>query len=207
MKFSSERIKNENISVINLTNAEKTDNQVKDLKSNSEYPSFSKQLQPQFIKFSNIFPQFPKTHPNGYATVIELNNTILNHKALHTLKKGCQYSTLSHEHGFRPKHHIPFFTNLQNENGTMLYSYRRCAGVKACEFLAEELRVSHNEVNDDGLEWVRLLAKQELSEANTFEQKLMYYSKHILTRLVLVLLSAPVNLIVAVLPFTLLREV
>ena len=67
---------------------------------------------------------------------------------------------------------INIFHSLQIpkiQDGTMLYNYQRCAGVKACEFLAEKLKAPHNEVNDNGLEWARLL--EELAEANTFDAK------------------------------------
>ena len=53
----------------------------------------------------------------------------------------------------------------------MEHSWRRCAGVKACEFLPEEMRVSHTEVDADGLEWAKYLAEQELAEASTFKEK------------------------------------
>jgi hypothetical protein len=57
-----------------------------------KYPPFSSSLSPRFIEFTKVFPQFPKTHPDGYATVIEIDESILNKKALLALKRGCQYS-------------------------------------------------------------------------------------------------------------------
>ena len=59
------------------------------------YPSFGtfkgSELQLKFVIFTKVFPEFPSTHPKGYTTVIELEDTILNHKALLTLKGGCQH--------------------------------------------------------------------------------------------------------------------
>ena len=136
-----------------------------------KYPPFSSSLSPKFIEFTKVFPQFPKTHSDGYATVIEIDESILNKKALLALKRGCQYSSLKDGHGFRLTKNIPFFTETDNPNGTMEHSWRRCAGVKACEFLPEEMRVSHTEVDADGLEWAKYLAEQELAEASTFDAK------------------------------------
>ena len=110
-----------------------------------KYPPFSSSLSPKFVEFTKVFPQFPKTHSDGYATVIEIDESILNKKALLALKRGCQYSSLKDGHGFRLTKNIPFFTETDNSNGTMEHSWRRCAGVKACEFLPEEMRVSHTE--------------------------------------------------------------
>ena len=140
------------------------------------YPSFGtfkgSVLQPKFVKFTKVFPEFPPTHPEGYATVIELEDTILNHKALLALKGGCQYSVTGEGQGYRPKS-TAFFVTPDNTTGTMHHSWRRCAGVKACEFLAEELKVSHTEVDDDGLEWAKLLAEQEKAEANSWDVKVL----------------------------------
>jgi hypothetical protein len=137
----------------------------------SEYPTFGKKLQPKFIEFMKTFPQFPKCHPEGYGTVIELEDSILNHKSLLVLKGACQYTLLSEGHGFRQTRNIPFFTTPENEEGLMMYSHRRCAGVKVCEFLADELKVPHTEIDPDGHEWSKLLAQQQHAEANTFDAK------------------------------------
>ena len=134
------------------------------------YPSFGtfkgSELQPKFVKFTKVFPEFPPTHPEGYATVIELEDTILNHKALLALKGGCHYSITGEGQGYRLQS-TAFFVTPNNTTGTMYHSWRQCAGVKACEFLAEELKVSQTEVIDDGLEWAKLLAEQEKAEANS----------------------------------------
>ena len=118
----------------------------------SEYPAFNKKLQPKFVEFTKTFPQFPKCHPEGYATVIELEDSILNHKSLLALKSACQYTQLSEGHGFRQTRNIPFFITPENEDGLMMYSHRRCAGVKICKFLADELKVPHTEIDPDSHE-------------------------------------------------------
>ena len=96
-----------------------------------KYPPFSSSLSLKFVEFTKVFSQFPKTHSDDYATVIEIDESILNKKALLALKRGCQYSSLKDGHGFRLTKNIPFFTETDNPNGTMEHSWRRCAGVKA----------------------------------------------------------------------------
>ena len=140
------------------------------------YPSFGTfkgaELQPKFVKFTKVFPAFPSTHPDGYATVIELEDGVLNHKALLALKGSCQYSVTEEGQGYRLKN-TAFFVNSENSTGAMNHSWRRCAGVKVCEFLAQELKVSHMKVDDDGLEWAKLLAEQEKTEANNWNAKVL----------------------------------
>ena len=45
------------------------------------YPSFGTykgvELRPKFVKFTKVFPTYPPTHPEGYATVVELENNVL----------------------------------------------------------------------------------------------------------------------------------
>ena len=133
------------------------------------YPSFGTykgvELRPKFVKFTKVFPTYPPTHPEGYATVVELENNVLSNKALFALKGGCQYSVTEEGQSYRLKS-IEFFVSPENPTGEIRHGYRQCAGVKACEFLAEELKGSHTEVNDDRLEWAKLLAEQEKTEAN-----------------------------------------
>ena len=156
-------------------------NRIKDdfdqLSDNSSiYPSFGgclgTQLQPKFVEFTGVFPTFPKTHSEGYATVIELDDTVLNHKALLALKQSCQYSVTSEGHGYRLKN-SPFFVPSSNSTDSMQHSRQQCAGVKACEFLAEELKVAHTEVDEERLLWAKLLAEQEKAEANTWDAKVL----------------------------------
>jgi hypothetical protein len=43
------------------------------------FPSFGGKLKPKFVKFDgNVFPPYPKTHPEGVAHVIELPPEILS---------------------------------------------------------------------------------------------------------------------------------
>jgi hypothetical protein len=136
-----------------------------------QYPPFGLSTEPKFLEFTNCFPQYPKTHAEGYATIIELNDKILNRRALLELKKACQYTQTSEGHGFRVKHQTPFFANPENLDGTMEHSHRVCAGVRVCEYLADDLKVPHTEVDPDGLEWATRLAEQERTEANSFNSK------------------------------------
>jgi hypothetical protein len=67
-----------------------------------------------------------------------------------------------------------FFTKIidgEYEPTAMHYHIRTCAGVKVCEYFPETLKVSHTEVDLQGLEWARLLAEQERAEANTSQAK------------------------------------
>jgi hypothetical protein len=56
-----------------------------------EYPPFGS-LTPKDVKFTSCFPQFPKTHINGHATVIELEDVLCNEQAISQLKESLQYS-------------------------------------------------------------------------------------------------------------------
>ena len=62
-----------------------------DTESKTVYPSFDK-LHPQKVEFTAILPQYPKSHQQGYATVVELPNTILTQMACDQLKNSLQYS-------------------------------------------------------------------------------------------------------------------
>ena len=144
-----------------------------DLRESEEpqYPPFALGKEPKFMEFTHYFPQYPKTHTEGYATIVELDEKILNRQALLELKKACQYTQTSEGHGFRVKHPIPFFVNPDNLDGMMEYSHRCCAGVKVCEYLAEDLKIPHTEVDPDGLEWAKRLAEQERAEGKSFNSK------------------------------------
>jgi hypothetical protein len=136
-----------------------------------QYPSFGLSKEPKFLEFTNCPPQYPKTHPKGYATIIRLNDEILNRQVLLELKKDCQYTQTSKGHGFRVKRPIPFFANPENLDGAMEHSHRCCAGVRVCEYLADDLKIPHTEVDPDGLEWATRLAEQERTEGNSFNSK------------------------------------
>jgi hypothetical protein len=49
----------------------------------------------------------------------------------------------------------------------MRYYVRSCAGSKVCEFLPDEFKVPHTEVDPNGLDWAPLLAEQERAGANS----------------------------------------
>jgi hypothetical protein len=51
----------------------------------------------------------------------------------------------------------------------MDYRTRGCAGVKACEHLADELKVSHTEVDLDSYKWADMLAEQHRAEENSLD--------------------------------------
>jgi hypothetical protein len=51
-------------------------------------------LKPRFLEFTHVFPAFPKTHPEGYAYIIELSLEVLNEKSLVQLCDALQYSLM-----------------------------------------------------------------------------------------------------------------
>jgi hypothetical protein len=130
--------------------------------------------------FTHLFPKWPKSHSNGWGTIIKLDPEILFHEEkLKKLKSGLQYTLSQKGHGQREKP-VPFFGLIKEdeedleEEGKgipMLYSRRQCAGVKVCEFLAEEFRGSHTEVDPDGLKWAKMFASQSKIEAKSAGQK------------------------------------
>jgi len=62
-----------------------------DIEDESQYPPFGN-LSPRYVEFTNIVPEYPKTHLKGYATVISLDDSVLNPTAIDELRKGFQYS-------------------------------------------------------------------------------------------------------------------
>lgn len=136
------------------------------------------------IEFTALVPEYPKTHIEGHATVIDLGEKlamkIASDKTFGSaMLKTIQYSRNNiNGHGFRPVRHVQFFavnrapaasdvellSDSDEDDSTgeipMLYSVRTCAGVKTCEFFG---MIPHTEVNPDGLEWPKELAKQERS--------------------------------------------
>ena len=84
------------------------------------YPSFNLKLSPKYFKFGSIFPPFPKTHRDGFATIIELPPELLNPEALTKFKSMMQYSkTLSH--GKKTTNYSEFFA-VDEEYTSMEYS-------------------------------------------------------------------------------------
>src|SRR5205814_8504416 len=83
-----------------------------------KYPPFSSSLSPKFVEFTKVFPQFPKTHSDGYATVIEVDKSISNKNALLALKRGCQDSSLNDGHRCRPTNHVALYTETDHPHVT-----------------------------------------------------------------------------------------
>ena len=75
------------------------------------------------------------------------------------MKTALQYSLGKSSHGAILKP-IEYFSTEDNNQAMMFYSCRQCAGVKVCEFLAEELKELHTEVDLEGPKWVKLFTQQ-----------------------------------------------
>ena len=129
-------------------------------------------LQPAKVEFTSIFPSYPKSHVDGYATVIDLDESVTNSDDVTKLRNALQYS-LTKGHGQRLKT-VEFFGIDGDEAVQMNYHHRVCAGVKACEFLPDKMKQPHTEVDElEGHEWAQLLAKQEQAEATSFTSELL----------------------------------
>lgn len=83
-------------------------------------------LKCRFVEFTNTVPAFPKTHPDGYAYIIELSPKILNEKALLGLRDGLQYS-LTNGGGPKVYGNVEFFAAGGNKVPMKIHS-RQCAG-------------------------------------------------------------------------------
>ena len=113
----------------------------------------------------NLFPAYPKSNLDGYASIVELPPQIASVEGVTKLRNALQYS-LTKGAGKREKV-VNFF---QNEGLIkMNYHYRQCAGVKICEYMPDTLRGPHTQVDSDNLEWARLLGAQEQAEAATHD--------------------------------------
>ena len=156
-----------------------------------KYPPFCN-LNPSEVEFTALFPEYPKSHKDGYATVIELEDDIALRLATDTnfaldLIKTMQYSRSNQSGGgFRKKEHVPFFgksnsADFKNDTDTdsdseddlvpMQYCVRQCAGVKTCEFFKV---IPHTEVDlVNGLDWAKGLAEQERSESYSGHGKVL----------------------------------
>jgi hypothetical protein len=129
----------------------------------------------KYIEHTNIFPEFPKTHKDGYATIIELDESILkDEKKVKELKTAMQYTLTREGHGNRTQSHVPYFGASQDQEESdeeeksvsMQHSRRRCAGVKVCSHFPDELRGPHTEVDPEkGHTWAQLLSEQADREA------------------------------------------
>jgi len=85
-------------------------------------------LKPRFSEFTHIVPSFPKTHPDGYAYIIELSPEILNEKAILSFRDALQYSLTG---GGGPKlyENVKFFASDDGSKVPMKIHSRRCAGI------------------------------------------------------------------------------
>ena len=157
------------------------------------FPSPFLDMNPKYIDFTDLFPEYPKTHKDGFATVIELDSDVAkklagNKEFGSEMLQTLQYSRNNKDgHGWRRVRDVQFFSNptdsghkpiqlestdADDSDGSdegirkvpMLHSVRRCAAVKACEFFKV---TPHTEVNFDHLEWAQELAKQERSATYT----------------------------------------
>jgi hypothetical protein len=76
---------------------------------------------------------------------------------------------------------IEFFATENSAKGIpMNMRYRLCAGVKACELLSDDLRLSHREVDEEkGHEWAHCLKSQYHDEGQKFTSAIqVLYDKH-----------------------------
>lgn len=147
---------------------------VEELTSNTKIETESKRppflhFTPVDIEFTNLFPEFPKSHEMGFATVVELPKTIQSEENVMDLLKSMQYSRSNQGGGgIRIKDNIEFFAkvgeNGEKERVAMGYHTRQCAGVKTCEHFP---LTSHTEVNAITNEWPQRLAEQERMASNS----------------------------------------
>jgi hypothetical protein len=95
------------------------------------FPSFGGKLKPKFVKFNgNVFPPYPKTHPEGVAHIIELPSEILSdEKKVNQFRTALQYS-MTKRHGIKTRYNVEFFS-INGEEVPMNYFYRQCNGNKA----------------------------------------------------------------------------
>jgi hypothetical protein len=109
----------------------------------------------KYIEHTNIFPEFPKTHKDRYATIIELEESILkNENRVKELKTAMQYTLTREGHGNRTQSHVLYLgaSQDQEESGdegesvSMQHGCRCCAGVKVCSHFPDELRGPHTEL-------------------------------------------------------------
>jgi len=110
-----------------------SDPELEDL-SERTYPPFL-HLNPEKVEFTGLVPEFPKSHENGYATVIELPESVLSSEAkVMNLVKAMQYSRSNQGGGgIRVKDNIEFFSKQgeshEDHQVPMGCHTRQCAGV------------------------------------------------------------------------------
>src|SRR5436190_10762834 len=146
-------------------------------------------LQPKEIERTSLFPEFPKSDEEGFAIIIELEESVAcqlatNRSMTLELLKTMQYSRSNQGGGgIKSKKHVKFLStssfddlNLDNEGPLMEYHSRQCGGTKACEYFKV---INHTEVDIDGPYWASHLAEQERFAANTnLAQVLTIYQEY-----------------------------
>lgn len=129
--------------------------------------SYFGNLSPNTTEQMDLFPAYPKSHADGYASVIELPKQIANAEGVTKLRDSLQYSlTGGYRKGKRKPEVVKNF--LGEGEVKMTHHVRQCAGVKVCEYLSVDLKKPHTEVDLDDLEWAKLLAEQERAEAASY---------------------------------------
>ena len=83
---------------------------------------------PAVHEFTSIFPEFPKTHIKGYAYIIDLDEQLLNEKAIMDLKNNLQYSQTGGK-GRSPRANVKFFQQEKGLLVPMTHWVRQCAGM------------------------------------------------------------------------------
>jgi len=125
--FGSPAIKDEPGDTLSSQSSDSDPNlsDLEEMSKNDEYIQIA-HLKPRKKEFTHVFPAFPKTDADGYAYIIELNDEILNDKALLNLRDGLQYSLTG---GGGPKVHenVKFFAH-EGEKCPMKIHFRQCAG-------------------------------------------------------------------------------
>jgi hypothetical protein len=134
-------------------------------KNSNPFPPFGT-LSPKITKFTALFPEYPKSHIEGHAIIIELNRNVAmklasDQKFRSEMLKTLQYSRDNKSgDGWRRIRQVQFFAvdppatsdidlpSDEDEDDSelvpMLCCVRKCAGVKTCEFFEV---TSHTEVN------------------------------------------------------------
>jgi hypothetical protein len=85
---------------------------------------------PEIHEFTGIFPEFPKTHVNGYAYIIDLDERVLNEKAIADLRNALQYSQTGGK-GRSPRANVQFFQKEKGLPVPMTHWVRQCAGISS----------------------------------------------------------------------------
>lgn len=94
--------------------------------------------QPKFVEHTSYVPAYPKSHVEGYATVVKLPpDANLTKEKIRKFRQSMQY-TLTDGRGDALVSHVEFFETEGEDEAEvpMNKSYRRCAGVKVWETIS-----------------------------------------------------------------------